>query len=210
MPPASLAMHYALFHSIYLFITVSFKIKMNLKLALASSSLISQQTWESTEVVRREASLSRRDSSQQDGFCSCFVPDSPGHRMRKRYGINKTFLTAPSLTPSSLPYGWSFLFIFQKLWFIKIWANLGSRYFSMEHHHHLTSTETLVRVMVMLCDTMFPLWGDAIRTEKWHFVPLQDVETASLRINSAWRLKRNCPTAASNSLDTPNLCHWIL
>lgn len=55
MPPASLAMHYALFHSIYLFITVSFKIKMNAKLALARASVVSLQTWESTEVGRREA-----------------------------------------------------------------------------------------------------------------------------------------------------------
>lgn len=55
MPPASLAMHYALFHSIYLFITVSFKIKMNAKLALARASVVSQQTWESAEVGRREA-----------------------------------------------------------------------------------------------------------------------------------------------------------
>lgn len=55
MPPASLAMHYALFHSIYLFITVSFKIKMNAKLALARASVISEETWESAEVVRWEA-----------------------------------------------------------------------------------------------------------------------------------------------------------
>lgn len=61
MPPAPLAMNYALFHSIYLFITVSFKIKMNLKLALASTSLVSQQTWESAEVARQEGSLSKMD-----------------------------------------------------------------------------------------------------------------------------------------------------
>lgn len=47
--------------------------------------------------------LNGRDRSEQDGFGSCFVTDSTGHRMRKRSGI-RSFL--PSLsTASSSPTG---------------------------------------------------------------------------------------------------------
>lgn len=60
-------------------------------------------------------SLSGRNGSQQDGFCSCFVPDSPGHPMRKRYGINKIFPNSTiSCAPLSLPYRWSFWILFYR------------------------------------------------------------------------------------------------
>lgn len=59
--PALFAMHYALFHHPYLFISVSLKIKMNGK--LAPETQILQQKWESVEVVKQEAFLNRGDHS---------------------------------------------------------------------------------------------------------------------------------------------------
>lgn len=57
LPTVLIAMHYAPFHSIDLFITVSFKIKMNGKLAPARAGETSHRKWESVKVVRPEACI---------------------------------------------------------------------------------------------------------------------------------------------------------